>query len=71
MSGRDHGPDPRLGEGGDTSADVARTRLVAAVARAGDAERGDLWVTAVAEYGEDGASRIWQEALSAGDASET
>jgi hypothetical protein len=41
------------------------------VARARQAERADLWRIAVEELGDEEASRVWQEALSASDASET
>ncbi len=59
-----------LGEGGHDR-HVARARLVAEVAQADEAQRADLWGIAVTEYGESEASRIWQEALSSGDASDT
>jgi hypothetical protein len=59
-----------LGEGGHDY-HVARTRLVAEVAQADEAQRADLWQIAVSEYGESEASRIWQEALSSSDASDT
>jgi hypothetical protein len=59
-----------LGEGGH-DAHVARARLVAEVAQADESQRADLWGVAVTEYGESEASRIWQEALSSGDASDT
>jgi hypothetical protein len=50
---------------------VARARIVAEVAQADEAQRAELWGIAVTEYGESEASRIWQEALSSGDASDT
>ncbi len=59
-----------LGEGGHDY-HLARARLVAEVGRAAEAQRADLWELAVTEYGESEASRIWQEALSSGDASDT
>jgi hypothetical protein len=59
------------GEGGHDPAHVARATLVEQVRAAGDAQLGDLWDEAVREYGEDEASRIWQEALASSDASET
>lgn len=60
-----------LGEGGHEPAHVARARLVELVRTATDAQRGDLWDEAVREYGDDEASRIWQDALASSDASET
>lgn len=60
-----------LAEGGHEPAHIARARLIALVRDAGDAQRGDLWNQAVLEYGDDEASRIWQEALASSDASET
>lgn len=59
-----------LGEGGH-DLHVARARLVEEVVRADEAQRANLWELAVTEYGESEASRIWQEALSASDASDT
>jgi hypothetical protein len=59
-----------LGEGGH-DVQVARARLVAEVAQADEPQRADLWRVAVTGYGESEASRIWQEALSSGDASDT
>jgi hypothetical protein len=59
-----------LGEGGNDYR-VARARLIGEVAQAAEAQRADLWEIAVTEYGESEASRIWQEALSSGDASDT
>lgn len=41
------------------------------VARADRDELRELWPLAVAKLGHDEASRLWQEALSASDASET
>jgi hypothetical protein len=66
----DDGAQRWIGEGGHDY-HVARARLVAEVARADEAQRADLWGIAVTEYGESEASRIWQEALSSGDASDT
>jgi hypothetical protein len=66
----DDGAERWLGEGGHDY-HVARARLVAEVAQADEAQRGDLWQVAVTEYGESEASRIWQEALSSSDASDT
>lgn len=59
------------GEGGHAAPHIARSRLIDELARAGDAQRAELWDTAVREFGEDGASRIWQEGLSSSDASDT
>jgi hypothetical protein len=71
MQRSDDGKERWLDEGGNEPAHVARAMLVAEVADAGEAQRADLWETAVAEYGDEVASRIWQEALSSGDASDT
>lgn len=59
-----------LNEGGHDLADHARADLVARIAAADRSQLAALWAEAVAEWG-DGASRLWQEALSAYDASET
>jgi hypothetical protein len=45
--------------------------FLAEVARADRDELRELWPLAVATLGEADASRLWQEALSASDASET
>ena len=45
--------------------------FLAEVARADRAELRELWALAVDKLGHDEASRLWQEALSASDASET
>lgn len=45
--------------------------FLAEVARADRDELRELWPLAVAKLGHDEASRLWQEALSASDASET
>lgn len=45
--------------------------FLAEVARADRDELRELWPLAVARLGHDEASRLWQEALSASDASET
>ena len=58
-------------EGGHEPAHVARARLIEQVRTAEEAQRRDLWDEAVREYGDDEASRIWQEALSSSDASDT
>jgi hypothetical protein len=60
-----------LAEGGHEPAHIARARLVELVRTAGEAQRRDLWNDAVREYGDDEASRIWQDALASSDASET
>jgi hypothetical protein len=59
-----------LNEGGHDLSDHARADLLARIAAADRSELAALWSEAVAEWG-DGASRLWQEALSAYDASET
>ena len=59
------------GEGGHAAGPERWSRLIDDLAGAGDARRADLWDTAVREFGEDGASRIWQEGLSSSDASDT
>lgn len=45
--------------------------FLAEVARADRDELRELWSLAVAKLGQADASRLWQEALSASDASET
>ena len=57
-------------EDGHGVPDHARADLVTRIAAADRSELAVLWAEAVAEWG-DGASRLWQEALSAYDASET
>lgn len=59
------------GEGGHAAPHIRRSRLIDKLAGAGDAQRADLWDTAVREFGEVEASRIWQEGLSSSDPSET
>ena len=49
----------------------SRDWFVAEIARADRAELAALWDIAVDKLGQDVASRLWQEALSASDASET
>jgi hypothetical protein len=57
-------------EGGHGPSDHARADLLARIAAADQSELALLWSEAVAVWGV-GASRLWQEALSAYDASET
>ena len=59
-----------LNEGGHDLSDHSRADLLARIAAADRTELAVLWSRAVAEWG-DGASRLWQEALSAYDASDT
>jgi len=65
-----------LGEGGPDGSDAAgdsdavRAALIDRISTAKPLELPVLWAQAVKEFGED-ASRIWQEALSSRDASET
>ena len=59
-----------LNEGGHDLPEHARADLLARIAAADQSELAALWSEAVAQWG-DGASRLWQEALSAYDASET
>ena len=59
-----------VNEGGHDLADPARADLLARIAAADPSELAVLWSEAVAGWG-DGASRLWQEALSAYDASDT
>lgn len=59
------------GEGGHAPPHIRRSRLIDELARASDTQRAELWDAAVREFGEDGASRIWQEGLSSSDASGT
>ncbi len=59
-----------VGEGGQPPAH-SYAWFLAEVARADRAELRELWPLAVAKLGHDDASRLWQEALSASDASET
>jgi hypothetical protein len=58
-------------EGGQLPPRRSRAWFLREVANAGPAQLDDLWRTAVEQLGEDDASRVWQEALSASDASET
>ena len=62
--------DTWLSEGGHGLPEDARADLVARIAVADRAELADLWRKAVAEWGDE-ASRLWQEGLSASDASDT
>jgi uncharacterized protein len=59
------------GEGGHAAPHIRRSRLIDELAGASEAQRAELWDAAVREFGEDGASRIWQEGLSSSDASDT
>lgn len=59
-----------FGEGGHDESDHLRAALIERISRAGPDELPLLWAQAVREFGEE-ASRVWQEALSSGDASET
>jgi hypothetical protein len=59
-----------LDEGGHELSDRSRADLLARIAAADRSELAVLWSRAVAEWGDD-ASRLWQEALSASDASDT
>ncbi len=58
-------------EGGHLPPLHSRAWFLREVANAGPAQLDDLWHIAVQQLGEDEASRVWQEALSASDASET
>lgn len=58
-------------EGGHPPPEHSRAWFLREVAYAGQAQRADLWQVAVEQLGEEEASRVWQEALSASDASET
>ena len=60
----------RPGEGSRDGPGRSRADLLARIAAADPSELAVLWAEAVAAWG-DGASRLWQEALSAYDASET
>ena len=59
-----------LNEGGQGLSDHARADLLDRIAAADPSQLAALWSEAVARWG-DGASRLWQEALSAYDASDT
>ena len=59
-----------LNEGGHDVSHYSRTSLVSRIATAEQSELAVLWARVVREWGDD-ASRLWQEALSASDASET
>ena len=59
-----------LNEGGHGLSDHDRADLLARIAAADQSQLAALWSEAVARWG-DGASRLWQEALSAYDASDT
>ena len=72
MRPTDTGDEQRwLGEGGHAPPHVRRAEILHELEHAGDAQRADLWEIAVREFGEDEASRIWQEGLSSSDASDT
>lgn len=63
----------KLDEGGREDREDRRAERAAMLDRIAAAEPSELaalWLRAVAEWGDE-ASRIWQEALSATDASET
>ncbi len=66
----DAGTEQWLNEGGHDVSDPARTDLLEQIAGARPSDLAALWSRAVVEWGDD-ASRIWQEALAASDASET
>ena len=60
-----------LDEGGHEPTLHSHAWFVVEIARASRAELADLWEIAVDQLGRDEASRLWQEALSSSDASET
>ena len=70
-----HGTDTETGrwqaEGGHPPPDHSRAWWVHEIARAGTEQLDDLWHQLVEQYGEEHASRLWQEALSSSDASQT
>jgi hypothetical protein len=59
-----------LNEGGHDVSDHSRSDLVTRIATAEQSELAVMWPRVVREWGDD-ASSLWQEALSASDASET
>lgn len=59
-----------LNEGGHDVSDHSRSDLVTRIATAEKSELAAMWPRVVREWGDD-ASSLWQEALSASDASET
>lgn len=65
------GLDRWLVEGGHDLPDPTHAEYVKRVAGADSRELGLLWQRAVAAWGVHGASRLWQEALAATDASDT
>lgn len=58
-------------EGGHLPPERDRAWWLREIAQAQPAQLDDLWQQAVEQHGEDGASRLWQEALSSSDASQT
>jgi hypothetical protein len=61
----------RWRDDGGQPAEHSYAWFLAEVAHADQAELRELWQLAVAKLGREEASRLWQEALSSSDASET
>jgi len=60
-----------LGEGGHDGPPPSRAHLLAEIATADESALPALWREAVDAFGSDEASRLWWQALSASDASDT
>jgi len=59
------------GEGGHEAPTRSQAELLAEIRAADRSELSELWEIAVRDWGEHTASRLWQQALSESDASET